>query len=82
MTSIERVAVIGAGTMGHGIAQVCVMAGLHVHLYDPQPGQVESAVGRVLRANLERGIERGSFRRASQHGAGEPASVEALHESA
>lgn len=56
--SIERVAVIGAGTMGHGIAQVCAMAGLGVGIYDPQPGQVDAALARI-RSNLERGVERG-----------------------
>ncbi len=82
MTSIERVAVIGAGTMGHGIAQVCVMAGLHVHLYDPQPGQVESAVGRV-RANLERGVERGKVSPELRNMAlSRLRQSEALHESA
>jgi 3-hydroxybutyryl-CoA dehydrogenase len=82
MTSIERVAVIGAGTMGHGIAQVCAMAGLHVHLYDPQPGQVESAVGRV-RANLERGVERGKVSPELRNMAlSRLRQSEALHESA
>ncbi|CAN5649542.1 3-hydroxyacyl-CoA dehydrogenase family protein [soil metagenome] len=56
--SIERVAVIGAGTMGHGIAQVCAMAGLGVGIFDPQPGQVDAALARI-RSNLERGVERG-----------------------
>lgn len=56
--SITRVAVLGAGTMGNGIAQVCAMAGYAVALHDPQPGAVERALGTV-RANLDRGVERG-----------------------
>ena len=32
--SIQRVAVLGAGTMGHGIAQVAAMAGYATCLYD------------------------------------------------
>lgn len=55
---LERVGVLGAGTMGHGIAQVCAMAGLGVSLYDPQPGQVDSALAAVKR-NLDKGVERG-----------------------
>ncbi|MCD6445656.1 hypothetical protein J7L49_02585 [Candidatus Bathyarchaeota archaeon] len=34
MTEIKRVAVIGAGMMGHGIAQVFAMKGYEVNLLD------------------------------------------------
>jgi 3-hydroxybutyryl-CoA dehydrogenase len=56
--SIHRVAVLGAGTMGNGIAQVCAMAGYAVALHDPQPGAVERALG-AIRGNLDKGVERG-----------------------
>lgn len=56
--SIHRVAVLGAGTMGNGIAQVCAMAGYDVALHDPQPGAVDRAV-TTIRANLDKGVERG-----------------------
>jgi 3-hydroxybutyryl-CoA dehydrogenase len=56
----QTVAVIGAGTMGHGIAQVCAMAGYDVALHDPQPGAVEKALGKV-RENLDKGVERGKL---------------------
>jgi 3-hydroxybutyryl-CoA dehydrogenase len=58
MRPIERVAVVGAGTMGHGIAQVAAMAGLEVALFDLQPHQLEAA-DRHIRANLDKGVERG-----------------------
>ncbi|HEX6225757.1 MAG TPA: 3-hydroxyacyl-CoA dehydrogenase NAD-binding domain-containing protein, partial [Chryseolinea sp.] len=32
--SIKSIAVVGAGTMGQGIAQVCAQAGYAVMLYD------------------------------------------------
>ena len=33
--TIETIAVIGAGTMGHGIAQVAALAGFKVLMSDP-----------------------------------------------
>jgi 3-hydroxyacyl-CoA dehydrogenase len=33
--SVKRVAVLGAGTMGHGIAQATAYAGIATSLYDP-----------------------------------------------
>lgn len=56
--AIRTVAVLGAGTMGHGIAQVCAAAGCEVALHDVS----EEAVGRGLdriRANLDKGVELG-----------------------
>jgi len=51
-------AVVGAGTMGAGIAQVALARGLAVALYDAFPEAVERGAGRV-RAGLERWVERG-----------------------
>jgi 3-hydroxybutyryl-CoA dehydrogenase len=45
------VAVVGAGTMGAGIAQVAAVAGHPVLLYDALPGAAQSAVDRI-RARL------------------------------
>ena len=44
---IERIAVFGAGIMGHGIAQVCAQAGRAVILADSVPGMVDSARARM-----------------------------------
>lgn len=46
------VAVIGAGLMGHGIAQVFGVAGHPVTIYDPSAAVLEKVVGRIA-ANLE-----------------------------
>ena len=51
-------AVVGAGTMGAGIAQVAVAHGLDVALYDAVPAALERGAARV-RAGLERSGERG-----------------------
>ncbi len=56
--SIERVTVIGAGTMGHGIAQVAAMAGCEVCLNDVSEAAVAAGLGRVG-ANLDKGVARG-----------------------
>jgi 3-hydroxybutyryl-CoA dehydrogenase len=57
------VAVLGAGTMGHGIAQVSAAAGYDVVLYDPQPGAVDKGLAKVAE-NLARGVERGKVAQA------------------
>jgi len=52
------IGVIGAGTMGHGIAQVCAMAGYTVRLTDNDPDGLARGLGKV-RANLDKGVDRG-----------------------
>jgi 3-hydroxybutyryl-CoA dehydrogenase len=47
----ERVAVVGAGLMGHGIAQVFATAGRPVAVWDPDPVARTSVAARVS-ANL------------------------------
>ena len=54
----SRVAVIGGGLMGHGIAQVLALAGMDVVVHDPIPQALEAVPARIA-ANLEAlGIER------------------------
>src|SRR5437588_11870195 len=47
------VAVIGAGTMGSGIAQVCASAGHDVSLHDASKEQLDRAV-TAIRSSLDR----------------------------
>lgn len=56
--AIERVAVIGAGTMGAGIAQVCAQAGWATRLYDAFPEGLERGMQRID-AFWDKGIARG-----------------------
>ena len=55
---IHRIAVIGAGTMGAGIAQVAAMAGYETCLQDVSGSQLEGALQTVART-LDKGVERG-----------------------
>ena len=55
---IDKVAVIGAGTMGAGIAQVCAQAGWNTTLYDAFPEGLEKGMQRVD-AFWDKGIARG-----------------------
>jgi len=50
--SKARIAVIGAGLMGHGIAQVFALAGHDVTIYDAFPASLETVKARIL-ANLK-----------------------------
>jgi 3-hydroxybutyryl-CoA dehydrogenase len=43
-----RIAVIGAGLMGHGIAQVFALAGHDVTIYDPVMASLDTAKARIL----------------------------------
>ena len=47
---IEHIAVIGAGTMGHGIAQVCATTGYQVTLIDIVPEQLERALASIRKS--------------------------------
>ena len=49
---IKKVAVIGAGTMGPGIAQVFAVSGYDVHLCDISEKAIEKARS-VIKGNLE-----------------------------
>jgi len=56
--SVDTIAVLGAGTMGHGIAQVTAMAGYATRLFDIDEEAVREGRKRI-ESNLARGIARG-----------------------
>ena len=58
--TIQTISVIGAGTMGHGIAQVAAQAGYTVFLYDIAQPFVDRGLASIA-ANLDKGIERGKL---------------------
>ena len=58
--TVSRVGVLGAGTMGRGIAQVAGLAGYETDLYEPDPEALE--VGQILLGEeLSKGVERGRW---------------------
>jgi 3-hydroxybutyryl-CoA dehydrogenase len=56
--SDPRVLVIGAGTMGHGIAHVAAQCGCEARLYDVNADAVAAGLAKV-KANLQKGVDRG-----------------------
>lgn len=60
LEEISKIAVIGAGTMGQGIAQICGLAGYEVVLYDLN-AEVLSVAKTNISKNLDKGIERGKL---------------------
>jgi 3-hydroxybutyryl-CoA dehydrogenase len=59
---IRHVAVIGAGIMGRGIAQVLAAGGARVTLFDSKPGAAEEAA-EFIALMFERAVERGRMKR-------------------
>jgi 3-hydroxybutyryl-CoA dehydrogenase len=68
LEQIRSVAVIGAGTMGHGIAQVAALAGFDVRLYDALTGAARAGVDRIAK-NLAKGVELGKVTAAARDAA-------------
>src|SRR5688572_11282437 len=58
--TIETAAVIGAGTMGHGIAHALAAAGIRTRLFDTAAAAVEKGLAAV-RANLDKGVAKGKM---------------------
>ena len=55
---VRSVAVVGAGTMGAGIAQVCAQTGWKTRLYDAFPEGLTKGMA-AIEAFWDKGIERG-----------------------
>jgi 3-hydroxybutyryl-CoA dehydrogenase len=55
-----RIAVIGAGAMGCGIAQVLIASGLEVSLYDADPAALQRGLDRIAQ-RLRRRVEKGEL---------------------
>ncbi|MAW76231.1 MAG: 3-hydroxyacyl-CoA dehydrogenase NAD-binding domain-containing protein [Planctomycetota bacterium] len=91
--SIQRVAVVGAGTMGNGIAQVFAQSSYEVVVIDPVDqalerarGFIENSLGRMVKkekiasADAESALGRISFETSPEAAAGVQWAVEAVPE--
>jgi 3-hydroxybutyryl-CoA dehydrogenase len=63
--SIDRIAVVGGGTMGNGIAHVAAQNGRSVRLLDVSQSVLDSALATIAK-NLDRQIKKGTLDEASK----------------
>lgn len=68
LDEVRTIAVIGAGTMGHGIAHVVAQMGARVHLYDAMQGAARAGIAKIAR-NLDKGVELGKVQPAERDSA-------------
>ncbi|MGE4618243.1 MAG: 3-hydroxyacyl-CoA dehydrogenase NAD-binding domain-containing protein, partial [Planctomycetota bacterium] len=91
--SVQRVAVVGAGTMGNGISQVFAQSGYEVVIIDPidaalerARGFIENSLGRMVKkekistSDAEAALGRISFETSAEAAAGVQWAVEAVPE--
>ena len=57
---ISRVAIVGAGFMGSGIAESCALAGIDVTIYEPEEAPLQRSRGR-LAESTDRAVARGKM---------------------
>ena len=65
LSPVETIAVLGAGTMGHGIAQVAAMSGYRVVLRDVDKEALTRGI-QAIENNLAKGIARGKVSEAER----------------
>ncbi len=76
MTETRSMAVIGAGTMGRGIAQVFAQAGFTVGLFDTMPAALDAATG-LIEKMLDRSVQKG--RMSAEDAAATKGRITAVH---
>jgi len=59
-TTVSSVAIVGAGTMGGGIAMACANAGLNVRLTDATQGALDAGLA-TIKKNYDVSVARGRF---------------------
>ena len=64
--NLQNIGVIGAGTMGNGIAQVCALAGFTVTLIDISESALQKALATVSK-NLDRQVAKATLTEEQKH---------------
>ena len=67
-SDIHSITVIGAGTMGHGIAHVAAVMGATVQLFDAVAGAAAAGIDKIAK-NLAKGVELGKLAAADREAA-------------
>ena len=65
---MDRLLVVGAGTMGRGIAHVAALAGFDVSVSDKDAAAVQKALA-TIRADMKKGVEKGKLAQADMDAA-------------
>ncbi len=65
---IQTIGIIGAGTMGNGIAQACAVAGLNAVVQDVNEAALERAL-KTVSGSLERSVRKGTMTEADRDAA-------------
>lgn len=65
---ITRVGIVGCGTMGAGIAEICAKAGLDVQVTARTPSSVQAGLGRLTRS-LDHGVSKGLINQSARDAA-------------
>ena len=70
----RKIAVVGAGTMGRGIAQVAAQAGFQVVLFDSVPGAAAKGL-EIIQKSLQKLVDKGELEKGVAESAGKNVSV-------
>lgn len=65
LDNIQTVGIIGAGTMGQGIAQVCAVSGFQVLLYDVDQGLLKKGISHI-EASLQTSVDKNKLSAAQK----------------
>src|SRR5258708_5313870 len=81
MAAIRSIGIVGAGTMGRGIAELAARSGFAVTLHDAVEGAAEKAIF-AIRENFARDVEKGRLQAAEATAIGGRLSAGGLEDAA